>query len=280
MHILFAFHTRKHSNGVKIEPSKRIFSFEIFFRLPWDQQTSLGYFGETCYFVVVSLTYLTINGTFMLLFISMCLHDYAFYQMFQHFIRKWHESDANRNGAAFLCKLIRFHVSVKKWVWSTFWAFNQNLNVFFEFFFSWFLMSADVYSRIVMIQLLCSMIMMACAFFQLDLVSTNTPWFSPTFKMWVWSKWFFWTIYIYSNSRMWATKLALSSSSPRSVPPICICIATLANRPPTASREWPTVYMNASGKHYQLICKNIWFWWLKVLRSPFFTMDSEWPFWI
>lgn len=134
IHILFAFHTRKHSNGVKIEPSKRLFSFEIFFRLPWDQQTPLGYFGETCYFVVVSLTYLTINGTFMLLFISMCLHDYAFYQMFQHFIRKWQESDANRNGAAFLCKLIRFHVSVKKWVWSTFWAFNQNLNVFFEFF--------------------------------------------------------------------------------------------------------------------------------------------------
>lgn len=148
-------------------------------RLPWNQETLLGYFGETCYFVVVSLSYLIINGTFMLLFISLCLHNGAFYEMFHHFIRKWEESDENRNDVEFLHKLIEFHVSTKKWD-QTNWMrrqviFNANNLVYIEFssVCRWFFMCTEVYRQYVMIQLLCSAIMLACAFFQLDLVRTS-----------------------------------------------------------------------------------------------------------
>lgn len=144
-------------------------------RLPWNQQTMLGYFGETCYFVIVSLCYLSINGLFMLLFISLCLHKRAFYQMFRHSIREWEASDANRNNFQFLRKLIQFHISVKRLVLFPFLVsslqIEETLTVIYLGIYSWFLMSIEVYSRIVMIQLLCSMIMMSCAFFQLDLVS-------------------------------------------------------------------------------------------------------------
>lgn len=83
------------------------------FSLPWNQETLLGYILETVFFVVETFSYFLINGTFLILFISLCLHNRAFYQMFQHTIREWEESNANQNDSEFLCKLINFQVTVK-----------------------------------------------------------------------------------------------------------------------------------------------------------------------
>lgn len=78
-------------------------------RLPWDQTTPWGYFGETLYHLFVGEMYLLTNGAFLLLFISLCLHHRAFYQMFDNFVRKMDYPDENRNDTRHVWKLIKFH---------------------------------------------------------------------------------------------------------------------------------------------------------------------------
>lgn len=69
--------------------------------------------------VLVAEAYLIVNGVFLLLFISMCLQHQAFYGMVQHSLNEFdhhsHHSDGGRANKEFLCKLIRFHIMIKKW---------------------------------------------------------------------------------------------------------------------------------------------------------------------
>lgn len=51
--------------------------------LPWNQQTPFGCFWEIVYHIVVGEVYLFLNGTFLLFFVSLCLHHRAFYERFQ-----------------------------------------------------------------------------------------------------------------------------------------------------------------------------------------------------
>lgn len=120
--------------------------------------------------------YLLTNGAFLLFFISLCLHHRAFEKMFRHFLREYDdpstEEPKKKIDAKFLCDLIRFHMSFKKWVISRFYTlFKKNLNLYiFGSIFRFFLKSAAVYSPIIAFELICSTIFMACILFHLDLV--------------------------------------------------------------------------------------------------------------
>lgn len=85
-------------------------------RLPWDQSTPAGYFGEVIFDVFMGHAYLFCNFTFLLLFVSICWHHQAFHKMFEHTSRKLNNHDRNRNNTEFVCSLIRYQISVREWV--------------------------------------------------------------------------------------------------------------------------------------------------------------------
>lgn len=87
---------------------------QIHNRLPWNQQTQIGFFIEIVFTTCVGEIYLIVNGSFLLLFISICLHHQAFSKMFQYFVQKFTKDDEYQNHKDFLCHLFRFHVSVKE----------------------------------------------------------------------------------------------------------------------------------------------------------------------
>lgn len=80
------------------------------YSLPWNQHTLIGYFGETFATLLIGEAYGIANGSLLLLFVSLCMHHQAFYQMFQYSTSKLE----SRNAQEQLCKLIRFHSSVKE----------------------------------------------------------------------------------------------------------------------------------------------------------------------
>lgn len=94
------------------------YSFLWNFSLPWDQRTPLGYFGEVFFANICGQVYMLVNGSLLLLLISICWHYQAFYQMFRSSIEKLKFRDNHRNDAKILCQSIELHVSMKEWVWA------------------------------------------------------------------------------------------------------------------------------------------------------------------
>ena len=138
--------------------------------MPWNQETPLGYFFEICISLICMESYLIDNGAFLLLFISICLHHWAFYKMFQKSLKALDRHDNIRKTKEHIHHLVEFYILIKEWVWQRN-AEHFNLNYSNAFSFpSWFLESAKVYSHIVLIQLACSMLFLSCILFQLDLV--------------------------------------------------------------------------------------------------------------
>lgn len=86
----------------------------LFHSLPWDQSTPWGYFGETCFNILLAISYLIFNGPILMLFIFIALHFRAFYEMFRHSLQELDQSKGNGNKKRILIKLIRFHVSAKE----------------------------------------------------------------------------------------------------------------------------------------------------------------------
>lgn len=83
---------------------------------PWDQQSLLGYFGDVCFIELFSHMYLFVNGAFLLLFISLCVHHREFYEIVRYLALQLDHADTQRNDKKLLCQLIRFHASAKEWV--------------------------------------------------------------------------------------------------------------------------------------------------------------------
>lgn len=106
-------------------------------------------------------------GIMMLLFITICLHYQAFYEMFVHTIEKWNPLAANQNDESFLCDLIHFHATVKEWdsllLFMKFEIFSET-----SFLFRWFLHTVDVYSPFLLVQILSSTVLISTALFFLD----------------------------------------------------------------------------------------------------------------
>lgn len=86
------------------------------FSLPWDQTTAMGYIGELAFSMPIGLGYFSINGGFLLLFISICQHHQAFYKIFEQSVNKLTRSndENNRCDARVLCNVIRFHIKIKE----------------------------------------------------------------------------------------------------------------------------------------------------------------------
>lgn len=143
------------------------FHFVCCHRLPWDSTTPSGYFWEIFLSTVYIETYYTVNGPVLLLFVSICMHNQAFYQMFSHAVREMDDLHDVRKEKAHIFYLVRFHVTIKEWVPSYFLIET----IFHRFWlFSWLVETIEVYSPFLLIQMICLTMYLACSVFQLDFV--------------------------------------------------------------------------------------------------------------
>lgn len=127
------------------------------FSLPWDQNTFAGWFGEHLVSHTIYISYCTINGAILSLFIGFCEYLHAFRNHFEASITKI--NDINGNKAAnvlttrikmksVLCEVIEFHNSIK----------------------DFFIETTELHSIFILLEMLSSMIFLSCGLFQLDLV--------------------------------------------------------------------------------------------------------------
>lgn len=86
----------------------------MFCSVPWDETTLLGYIAEENFVCYCGTTFMVASGVTLLLFISICFHLRAFYEMFDFSIYEWNHLDMHENDEEFILKLVRFHVLVKK----------------------------------------------------------------------------------------------------------------------------------------------------------------------
>lgn len=139
--------------------------------LPWDAETGFGYFNEILFHTIAGQGYIFFNGTLVLLFIAICLHHEAFFKMHQHLLHNLDKVDKSRNNKKFLCKLINFQVSIRRYAGLNFNQFNSlSFQIIFHSSNSWMMDSVDAYSPFVLLQLVCLTICIACVIFGLDLV--------------------------------------------------------------------------------------------------------------
>lgn len=85
-------------------------------RLPWEQHTYIGYVGDIIFECLVGAAFFICNGSFILFFISICLHLKAFSKMFQHSTLEMNRPDQNCNNKKFLAELIQFHMTIRRQV--------------------------------------------------------------------------------------------------------------------------------------------------------------------
>lgn len=133
----------------------------------------MGYFGEIFITMAFAYGYLIIHGISLILFISMCLHHQAFSKIFKHTIEKTKECHAK-----FLRDLIGFHLTAKEYVvrCADISLIDQT-KIMLNFMSChvhcrWFLHSAHIYKSFVLVQLICSTIVLAVSVFYMDLVCT------------------------------------------------------------------------------------------------------------
>lgn len=107
--------------------------FFVNFSLPWNCGDPFGYIGEILFHIITGQLYIFCTGIVLLLFIAMCLHHQAFYQMYCHSLHKLECIKNKQNYRKNLCELIQFHVSVKKCV-----AIKDVLQQYYQFFFRHF----------------------------------------------------------------------------------------------------------------------------------------------
>lgn len=105
-------------------------SKSLIHRLPWNQQTLTGYTAELCFVALFIGIYFISNGSFIILFISICLHHQTYYKIFQQSTLEF--SHFNGNHKELLCKLVHFHISIRKWI--QFYLVNSWIYFFYSTF--------------------------------------------------------------------------------------------------------------------------------------------------
>lgn len=122
-------------------PNSIRFTF-ILVSLPWDQNTIIGYFNELLFGICSAESYLIAIGSLLLLFISLCQHFHGFSQMNQRLFDEFICTDDMRVTHQRLCKVIKFHISVKEWVEGECFQFRFPVNLnFISRSERWFLLS-------------------------------------------------------------------------------------------------------------------------------------------
>lgn len=82
-------------------------------RLPWNQQTPLGYVAEMCFHLFCCTTY-CLSVSLIVLFISVTLYQRAFYEMFKYSSDQIEPSDAHMKTN--ICQMVKFHIFAKEFV--------------------------------------------------------------------------------------------------------------------------------------------------------------------
>lgn len=76
----------------------------------WSQNSLLGYIGEICLNLLISVGYFIENGVHLILFTSICLYHQAFYEIINRLVKeKIKECDGK-----FLFDMVRFHIMIKE----------------------------------------------------------------------------------------------------------------------------------------------------------------------
>lgn len=96
--------------------NEKLTFLSLYCRLPWNQNTILGYFAELTFGILSAEAYLIAIGSLLLLFISLCQHFQGFYQMYQHLLNEFVCPTDMQITRERLCKLIKSHISVKECV--------------------------------------------------------------------------------------------------------------------------------------------------------------------
>lgn len=91
--------------------SLNYYNFWMNFSLPWSHETLTGYFAEVLYSTISAESFLCFNGAILMLFISMCMHHAAFYDIYHNYVQKLN-SDVRKMEPIF--RIIRFHIKVKR----------------------------------------------------------------------------------------------------------------------------------------------------------------------
>lgn len=134
-----------------------------------DQQKLTGYLVEKVFDCLNGVTYFTSQGAVLLLFISLCQHHEAFLTIFHHLLMRFQQNDKRTYSRHLLSNLVRFHNTAKKWVCFVHLSPTETKQILFSFFTK----SAELYSPIILGQLICSVLFLACSAFQLNLVFTS-----------------------------------------------------------------------------------------------------------
>lgn len=101
----------------------------------------------------------------------MCWHHQAFNEMLQHLLRQLNNPNSNeKRKMQIICKIIRFHMQIKEWVLFKFTYFSLLCIIKMISFQRWFNLTAEVFSSLVLMELIDSMMTAAILVFQLDLV--------------------------------------------------------------------------------------------------------------
>lgn len=131
--------------------SLRNHHFFVILRCPWDQYTIIGWILEIIFSIWCSITYYTINNAFQSFFIGICYFHKAFYKQLRAIVDKLgktSDEESTENAKVVLTEAVQFHNSAKK---------------SFE-------LSSEVYSILILNIQICSMVILACCIFQVDLV--------------------------------------------------------------------------------------------------------------
>lgn len=100
--------------------------------LPWNQDTFFGYVGEILYSLFGGGAFLFVNGSLLLLFISIYFHHVAFAEIFRRSLKQ--KTDENKIDNEFLCKLIQFNITVRKYTKIHICFYKMNIFIGFENF--------------------------------------------------------------------------------------------------------------------------------------------------
>lgn len=85
-----------------------------YFRWPWNQQMAFNWIIDNIISTLAAAIYLTINGTFLSFFITICAYHRAFYEYFRSMIEECNNSHDNETMKRLLHGSIRFHISIKQ----------------------------------------------------------------------------------------------------------------------------------------------------------------------
>lgn len=144
------------------------------FSLPWNQQTIRGWIYETVFSVISSSLYLLTNVVFLTFFVAICEYHQAFLHYLKALLKEIKNVKDKSQVKVLLCDIIHFNISSKRYI--VLFASLQCASTQFLKIFRFFWETSDVYSLILLTQMLCIVLHMTCSVFQMDMVTFHWHW--------------------------------------------------------------------------------------------------------